>query len=170
MVKNGLQTQNAVHNRGAFAQPFLEDIMRVSEAMTPNVQLANPNQSIIDAARMMSDADCGALPVGENDRLVGMVTDRDIVVRALAHGKTDATIRDVMTESIEYCFEDDDLDDVASRMGDLQVRRLPVLNSDKRLVGIVSLGDIATIGANQPASDALSGISEPSQQPGTPLH
>lgn len=144
--------------------------MRVSEAMTPNVQLANPDQSIMDAAKMMADGDCGALPVGENDRLVGMVTDRDIVVRALAQGRADATIRDVMTESIEYCFEEDDINDVASRMGDLQVRRLPVLNRDKRLVGILSLGDIVTAGANQPASDALSGISQPQQQPGAPLH
>ncbi len=142
--------------------------MRVSEVMTPDVQLAAPDQSIMDAAKMMAEGDCGALPVGENDRLVGMVTDRDIVVRALAQGKTDASIRDVMTDSIEYCFEDDDIDDVASRMGDLQVRRMAVLNSDKRLVGILSLGDIANAGADHPASDALSGISEPQQ--GAPLH
>lgn len=142
--------------------------MRVSEVMTPNVQLAAPDQSIMDAAKMMAEGDCGALPVGENDRLVGMVTDRDIVVRALAQGKTDASIRDVMTDSIEYCFEDDDIDDVASRMGDRQVRRMAVLNSDKRLVGILSLGDIASAGADHPASDALAGISEPQQA--APLH
>jgi CBS domain-containing protein len=138
--------------------------MRVADAMTRDVQLANPDQSIIEAAKMMADGDCGALPVGENDRLVGMVTDRDIVVRALAQGKSDCKIRDVMTEDIKYCFEDDDIDDVAHNMGDLQIRRLPVLSKDKRLIGIVSLGDITQTTETDVAGEALSSISEKSSQ------
>jgi CBS domain-containing protein len=139
--------------------------MRVAEAMTRNVRVANPDQSIIDAARMMADEDCGVLPVGENDRLVGMITDRDIVVRALAQGKAaDTKIRDVMSEDVKYCFEEDDVDNVARNMGDLQVRRLPVLNRDKRLTGIVSLGDIAGGAEKQTAGEAISAISEPASQ------
>jgi CBS domain-containing protein len=131
--------------------------------MTPDVRLVSPDESIIDAARMMADSDCGALPVSENDRLVGMITDRDIVVRALAQGKDgDTRIRDVMSQDIKYCFEDDDVSDVARNMGDLQVRRLPVVNRDKRLTGILSLGDIAHHGDDaQSAADALCQISEP---------
>jgi CBS domain-containing protein len=114
---------------------------------------------------MMADCDCGVLPVGENDRLVGMITDRDIVVRALAQGMGgDTKIREVMSEDVKYCFEEDDVSDVARNMGDLQVRRLPVVNRDKRLVGIVTLGDIAKTDEMQSAAEALSGVSEPSSQ------
>src|SRR3954453_13352863 len=114
--------------------------MRVAEAMTRDVRLVNPDQNLIDAAKLMADCDCGVLPVQENDRLVGMITDRDIVVRGLASGKTgDSRIREVMTEDVKYCFEDDDVDNVAHNMGDLQVRRLPVVDRNKRLVGILSL-------------------------------
>jgi CBS domain-containing protein len=140
------------------------NIMRIAEAMTRDVQTITPDQSIVDAARMMADCDCGSLPVEENDRLVGMITDRDIVVRGLAEGKaTDARVKDVMSPDIKYCFEDDDLDSVAQNMGDQQIRRLPVVNSSKRLVGIISLGDIAA-SDEAPAGDALSGISEPASQ------
>ena len=136
--------------------------MRVAEAMSRDVRVANPNQSIVDAAKMMADTDCGVLPVGENDRLVGMITDRDIVVRALAQGKAgDTAIREVMSQDIKYCFEEDDIDDVARNMSDLQVRRLPVLNHDKRLTGIVTIGDIAHTHQSKMAGEALSGISEP---------
>lgn len=148
--------------------------MRVAETMTRDVQIASPDQSIVDAARMMAECDCGVLPVGENDRLVGMVTDRDIVVRALAQGKPDAPIREIMSQEVKYCLEDDEVSDVARNMGDLQVRRLPVLNKDKRLVGILSLGDIATTGETQEAAkEALSEISEPASEhtsSGKPLH
>ena len=138
--------------------------MRIAEAMTRDVQMVNPDQSIVDAARLMADCDCGALPVTENERLIGMITDRDIVVRALAEGKSgDTRIKDVMSADIKYCFEEDDLDSVARNMGDLQIRRLPVVSRDKRLVGIVSLGDIAT-SDEIPAADALSHISEPASQ------
>lgn len=138
--------------------------MRIADAMTRDVQVIKPDQSLVDAARLMADCDCGALPVADNDRLVGMLTDRDIVVRGLAQGKTpDTRVQDVMSADVKYCFEDEDLDDVAHNMGDLQVRRLPVVSRDKRLVGIVSLGDIAT-SDESPAGEALSSISEPASQ------
>lgn len=107
----------------------------------------------------MAVDDVGFLPVGENDRLVGTITDRDIVVRAVAEGKDgNATVRDVMTKDVKYCFEDEDIEHVAQNMGDIQVRRLPVLNRDKRVVGVVSLADAAlkedpaTAGIRCPAS------------------
>jgi CBS domain-containing protein len=129
--------------------------------MTREVQLATPDQSLLEAAKLMAEGDCGVLPVGENDKLVGMLTDRDIVVRGLAEGKDANTpIREVMSSDVRYCYEDDDLSDVAQNMGELQVRRLPVVNKDKRLVGIVSLGDIAISQERQPAAEALSSISE----------
>jgi CBS domain-containing protein len=118
--------------------------MKVSDCMSPDVRIASPGWSIRDAARAMKEIDAGFLPVGEHDRLVGMVTDRDITIRAVAEGKgPDTEVRDVMSGEVIYCFEDDDLDSVATRMSDRKVRRLPVLNRDKRLVGIVSLGDLS---------------------------
>jgi len=136
--------------------------MRVAETMTRDVRVAKCDQSIAEVARMMAECDCGVVPIEENDRLVGMITDRDMVVRALAHGKTGETkVREVMSTDVKYCFEDDDLDNVAHNMGDLQVRRLPVVNRDKRLVGILSLGDIAAAErGQQPVAEALSSISE----------
>jgi CBS domain-containing protein len=130
--------------------------------MTPDVRVANPDETIQQAARLMASLDAGVLPVGENDRLVGMITDRDIAIRAIAEGKgPDAKVRDVMTKDVKYCYEDQDVNEVTRDMADLQVRRLPVLNRDKRLVGIVSLGDIAISPDNERAADALSGISRP---------
>jgi len=118
--------------------------MKVSDAMTRDVCLANPDQSIRDAAKIMAQIDAGALPVSQNDRLVGVITDRDIAVRAVAQGKSpDTKVREVMSPEVLYCFEDEDLDDVLRNMGAVKVRRLPVLNRDKRLVGIGSLGDVA---------------------------
>ena len=118
--------------------------MKVSECMTRDVRTISPDQSIQEAAAMMSEMDVGSLPVGENDRLIGMITDRDIVVRAVCEGKGPGTpIREAMTADIKYCMEDDDVKKVAKNMGEIQVRRLPVLNKDKRLVGIVTLGDLA---------------------------
>jgi CBS domain-containing protein len=136
--------------------------MQVSQAMSSDVNIASPTQSIREAARMMAEIDAGALPVGENDRLVGMITDRDIAVRAVAAGKgPDTPVREIMTTDVKYCFEDDELDEVALNMADLQVRRLPVLNDRKRLVGIISLGDIALTDGPSNAGSALRGISEP---------
>lgn len=134
--------------------------MRVSEAMTRDVRIANPNQSICDIACTMAEIDAGAIPVGDNDRLVGMITDRDIAVRAVAAGKgPDTPVRDVMTQDVKYCYEDEDLNHVAKNMAELRVRRLPVLNRDKRLVGIVSLGDLALKQGKSAAGEAVVGVS-----------
>ena len=136
--------------------------MQVNEAMSGDVKLINPNQTIRDAARMMAEIDAGVLPVSENDRLVGMITDRDIAIRAVAAGKAPTTpVREVMSEEVKYCFEDDDLDEVSENMADIKLRRLPVLSRDKRLVGIVSLGDLALSDGPANAGEALCGISEP---------
>src|SRR5215204_4636416 len=118
--------------------------MKVSEVITRDVQLIEPTQTIRDAAKMMAELDTGILPVREGDRLVGMITDRDITVRAVAQGRgPDTAVREVMTDDVKYCYEDDDPNDVARNMAEIQVRRLPVLSRDKRLVGIISLGDMA---------------------------
>jgi CBS domain-containing protein len=142
------------------------NIMQVADVMTRDVRVSSPDQSIIEAAKMMEEYDCGALPVAENDKLVGMATDRDIVVRALAQGKTGETkISEIMTQDIKYCYEDEDVEEVARNMGELQVRRLPVVSRDKRLVGIVTIGALSQSGDKQAAADALSDISEPSARP-----
>ena len=118
--------------------------MKVNDVMTRGVQLVSPEQTIREAAHLMAEIDAGALPVGEHDRLVGMITDRDIAIRAVAEGKSpDTKVRDVMSNEMLYCFDNQDVEDVARNMGKNQVRRLPVLNQDKRLVGILSLGDLA---------------------------
>jgi CBS domain-containing protein len=135
--------------------------MLVKDCMTKNVQVANPSMSLKEAARKMRDGDFGALPVGENDRLVGMVTDRDIVTRALADGKDnplDTKVREVMSENVYYCFEDQDVEHVAKNLGLNQIRRLPVLNREKRLVGIISLGDLA-LSNTEKVDEALCDIS-----------
>lgn len=136
--------------------------MQVSEVMTRNVRIARPDQTIQDIAKLLSDIDSGAMPVGENDRLVGMITDRDIAIRAVAQGRgPDTLVRDVMTPDVDYCFEDQDTQEVARTMGQRQVRRMPVMNRDKRLVGLVSLGDVAVTQGGEPAGEALSKVSEP---------
>ena len=136
--------------------------MRVSDAMTANVRIANPQQTIADAARMMAELDAGALPVGDGDRLVGMITDRDIAIRAIAAGKGPQTlVKDIMSKEVLYCFADQNLDDVVQNMADTKVRRMPVLNRDKRLVGILSLGDVALVDDPDVTGEALSEISEP---------
>ncbi len=138
--------------------------MRVSEAMSPNVRVVSPGETIRHVAQIMAEIDAGVLPVGENDKLVGMITDRDIAIRAVGEGKSpDTSVREVMSQEVKYCFDDDDLDEVSRNMGDLQVRRLPVVNRDKRLVGIVSLGDIAMMHRGE-AGEALEKISEPGGQ------
>ena len=139
--------------------------MKVSEVMTQDVRLIEPTQTIRDAARLMAEMDAGIMPVREGDRLVGMITDRDIAVRAVAQGRgPDTSVRDVMTDDVKYCYEDDDSDDVARNMADIQVRRLPVLTRDKRLVGIISLGDMAVTEKSGRAGEAVAGISQPGGQ------
>lgn len=118
--------------------------MKIKDCMSGSVSIAAPTDTIQSAADTMRRIDAGSLPVGENDRLVGMITDRDIAVRAIAQGMgPDTAVRDVMTTDIRYCFEDEDIESVSRQMGEYKVRRLPVLNRDKRLIGIVSLGDVS---------------------------
>ena len=134
--------------------------MQVNEVMSRTVDLVNPGMKIREAATLMRDDNVGALPVGENDRLVGMITDRDIAVRAVAAGKSPTTtIRNVMSEKIYYCFEDNDVGEAARLMARHQVRRLPVLNRDKRLVGIVAMADIARKDGDA-SKTAIQGVSE----------
>ena len=136
--------------------------MRVSETMTRDIRVARPDQSIREAADTMRETDIGALPVRDGDRLIGVITDRDIAIRAVAEGKSpDTTVREIMTEKVCYCYDDQDIEEVTRNMADIQVRRLPVLNRDKRLVGILSLGDIAISPDGQEAGEALRGISRP---------
>src|SRR5437868_9865719 len=118
--------------------------MRVSEAMTRDVRVATPGQSIRDAAKAMAEIDAGVLPVGENDRLIGMITDRDIAIRGVAAGKGPQTpVGEVMSRQVLFCYDDQDLEHVAKSMGEARVRRVPVIDRAKRLVGIVSLADVA---------------------------
>ena len=136
--------------------------MRVSEAMTREVRVCTPGQTIREVAQTMAEIDAGSMPVGENDRLIGMITDRDIAIRAVAAGKgPDTPVREVMSEHIHYCFDDEEIDDVAQNMGDIRVRRLPVINRDKRLVGIISLGDVARSEGGETVGDAVVGVSQP---------
>ena len=137
--------------------------MPISDVMTADVSVVRSDQSIRDAARLMADLDVGVVPVGENDRLVGMLTDRDITVRAVAAGKgPDTPIREAMTTEVRYCYADEDCAAVAQTMGELQIRRLPVLDRNKRLVGIVSLGDLSTLYSSSSAGSALGYVSEQS--------
>jgi CBS domain-containing protein len=140
----------------------MEETMRVSDAMTANVRIAKPQQTIAEAARMMAEIDAGALPVGDGDRLVGMLTDRDIAIRAVALGKSPQTlVQDVMSKEVMYCFADQDLDEVVQNMAEVKVRRMPVVNREKRLVGILSLGDVALVDDPDITGEALCEISEP---------
>jgi CBS domain-containing protein len=135
--------------------------MKIANCMTRSVKIADPDHTLREAAQAMASLDAGVLPVAENNRLIGMITDRDIAVRGVAEGRgPDAKIRDVMTTEVKYCFEDEEIDHVLQNMGDIQVRRLPVLNRDKQLVGIVSLGDLVANGETGKAGEALNGISQ----------
>lgn len=135
--------------------------MKVSEIMTGTVELVSPETGVRDAAKRMADEDVGALPVGDDDELVGMVTDRDIAIRGVGEGKPidGCTVAEVMSTGVLYCFDDADVADVADNMAQNQVRRLPVVNADKRLVGMVALADLARAGLGERAAV---GISEPS--------
>jgi CBS domain-containing protein len=136
--------------------------MKVADVMTRDVQLASPDDTLGEVARRMATEDIGFLPVGENDRLVGTITDRDIVARAVAQGRDgQSRVRDAMTQDVKYCFEDDSIDDVVQNMSDIQVRRLPVVNRNKRLVGIVSLADAAMKYDPAAAGAAMCGVVEP---------
>jgi len=136
--------------------------MQVREVMTREVCVISPDDTIERAAQLMGQIDAGVLPVRENDRLVGMITDRDIAVRGVAEGcGPSAKVRDVMSQEVKYCFDDADADDVLENMAEIQIRRMPVVNHDKRLVGIVSITDIAKE-EERDAGAALRDIARPS--------
>lgn len=144
-----------IQNKGVF--------MIAKECMTKNVKLGSPTMSLTEAAKLMKEGDFGILPVSDKDRLVGMITDRDIAVRAVSEGKDPnrSYVGEVMTKKVLYCFEDQDVNEIAKNLGTNQVRRLPVLNRQKRLVGILSLGNIAGSGATpKDIDDALIHISK----------
>lgn len=137
--------------------------MKIHEIMSAHARCIGPDNTLVEAAGLMRQLDVGALPVCEADRLAGMVTDRDIVLRGVAEGRDphDAPVRDVMSPGIVYVFADQDVEEVARLMEDRQIRRLPVLNRQKRLVGIVSLGDVATSSNPVFSGRALRDISQP---------
>ncbi|MBV9419672.1 MAG: CBS domain-containing protein [Alphaproteobacteria bacterium] len=136
--------------------------MQVREAMSPGVRIINANETLKKAAEVMAQEDVGFLPVEDGDRLIGMITDRDIVTRCIAQGKDGTSlVRDAMTADVKYCFEDEDLDDVMQNMAEIQVRRMPVLSRDKRLVGVVSLADAARMYTPETVGIALSGVVMP---------
>lgn len=133
--------------------------MKISEIMTRNVQTTNPDTSLRDVASLMASIDSGALLVNEGDRLIGMVTDRDIAIRGVAAGlSNDTLVRQVMSSNIRYCFDDEEVEHVARNMADIQMRRLPVLNREKRLVGVVSLGNIAASCNERASATVLQGV------------
>ncbi|MGI8612100.1 MAG: CBS domain-containing protein [Sphingomicrobium sp.] len=136
--------------------------MRISDVMTREVATVRPDQTAREAANFMLNADAGSIPVTEGDRLIGMITDRDIAVRgvALGHGP-DTPVRDIMTSGIVCARESDSIEDVASKMSEAQVRRLPVIDDSEKLVGIVSLGDLSRETDGETAHHALEGVSAP---------
>lgn len=117
--------------------------MQIKDVMSQQCEWVAPDASLEQAAQTMKQQDIGFLAVGENDKLIGAITDRDIVCRAVADGNSSAQVRDVMTPQIKYCFEDQAVDEICQNMSEIKVRRLPVVNRDKRLVGVVSLGDLS---------------------------
>jgi CBS domain-containing protein len=148
-LKNTIQTMEAA-------------TVKISQVMTHTVRTTSPEASLQEVARMMAELDAGILPVGEDDKLVGMITDRDVAVRGVAQGKgPDAKVRETMTPEVKYCFEDEDIGQVARNMAEIKVQRLPVMSRDKQLVGIVSLGDIAIQGDTNIVDTAVTGLKEP---------
>ena len=139
--------------------------MKISEVMTSDVQTIGPDESAQAAARFMLNNDAGSIPVTDGDRLIGMITDRDIAVRGVAKGYgPDTPVRELMTDDIICARADDSVEDVASKMSEAQVRRLPVIDEDERLCGIVSLGDLSRQSDNETAGQALEGVSQPGGQ------
>lgn len=139
-------------------------MQKIKELMSRDVQVISPEETIQEAAQQMLKGNFGMMPVGENDRMIGSISDRDITIRAVADGKDSSTkVREVMSEGIRWAFEDDSVAAVAKLMSEHQIRRLPIVNADKRLVGIVALGDFAVDSADiSVAGEALAEISQPS--------
>lgn len=136
--------------------------MRISEVMTRDVKTVRPDQTAREAASFMLSEDAGSMPVSDGDRLIGMITDRDIAVRGVAKGHgPDTPIRDIMTDEVICARDDDDVEEVATKMGKAQVRRLPVIDANEKLCGIVSLGDLSREAKGESAHQALDGVSAP---------
>ena len=139
--------------------------MRISDVMTRDVATVRPDQTAREAATFMLSSDAGSIPVTEGDRLIGMITDRDIAVRGVAMGHgPDTPVSEIMTSGIVCAREDDSVEDVASRMSEAQVRRLPVIDDSEKLIGIVSLGDLSRETDGETAHHALEGVSAPGGQ------
>jgi CBS domain-containing protein len=139
--------------------------MKIREIMTPDAQCIRPDETLVDAALLMRQLDVGVLPVCDGDDLVGMITDRDIAIRAVADSRHPATtmVREVMTAGTVTVFDDQDVDDAVHIMEEHQIRRAPVVNRDQRLVGIVSLGDIAVDTSAELSGEALKRVSQPAE-------
>jgi CBS domain-containing protein len=137
--------------------------MKISKIMSSGVEIISPDDTIQSAAAKMKEADVGFLPVGENDKLIGMLTDRDIALRAVAEGKNPATckVREIMTDKVLYCREDDAVEDAATSMAEMQIRRVPIVNDEKRLVGVLSIGDIAFRHKASTAGKTLGSVCSP---------
>ncbi|MFO1323628.1 MAG: CBS domain-containing protein [Burkholderiales bacterium] len=140
---------------------------QIKDLMSRDVKVAGPDMTIREATHMMRDGGFGMLPVGENDRMIGAISDRDIAIRAVAEGKgPDTKVRDVMSAGIHWAYDDDTVEHAARVMSEHQIRRLPVVDREKRLVGIVALGDLAVQRSDiEPAAVALAKISEPTLEP-----
>ena len=139
--------------------------MKVRDVMTSSVQTVRPDQTAQEAASFMLNADAGSIPVTDQGKLVGMITDRDIAIRGIAKGSgPDTPVRDLMSSDVICARDDDDIADAASRMSEVQVRRLPVVAQDEQLCGIVSLGDLSREADSDCASEALEGVSQPGGQ------
>jgi len=141
---------------------------KLKEIMTPNVDVISPNATTADAARKMMELDVGAIPVCDGEKLLGMVTDRDLVIRVMAISRDPvaARVSEVMTPRLIFCYEDEDAEVAAEVMAEKQIRRLPILSREKQLVGIVSLGDLVVDGLDTQTSGAvLHDVSDPSRSP-----
>lgn len=136
--------------------------MHVSDVMNKGCQFLSSSDKAFQAAQVMLNHDLGAVPIAEQEKLVGVVTDRDLVIRGVANGAdlNSTSVSDLMTDQVYYCFEDQECEQVAANMAEMQVRRMPVVNRDKQLVGVVSLGDLVNAGANEAAQTALQGVSQ----------
>jgi CBS domain-containing protein len=143
--------------------------MQVSQLMSKKVEWIGPTVSLQEAARKMRDLDIGCLPVGEHDRLIGMITDRDIACRGFTDGKdaSKTPVRDAMSAGITYCFDDQDVSEAAHLMEEKQIRRLPVLNRQKRLVGLLSMGDISQHATGRVSAEVLKAVTKHGHLEGT---
>ncbi len=139
--------------------------MRVQEVMTKNLEILPPESTVFDAAKKMKELDVGVLPIGDKERVIGVLTDRDITLGVVASDKDarDCKVQDIMSKDVETISSDSDIDEATEKMSAQQIRRLVVIDKDQRPVGIVSLGDLATKSSEARAGKALGDISEPSR-------